>query len=443
MLGSTFTLITVTPHTIARVDVTTGKRIHVRSMTSTPRSSADATTLKAAVQCGLKLSKRKARKVCVLSTEMWTDIVHLPDDIKATLEGAELQQALALEAELASELPAFESRVAYWQLEDNNDGEGRWWTVQIANSELESIKNLAEQSGGCLIGFAHPGAATMMTSECRQVEHVREALEHWASEDIHHFFEQVEDKIPAEVNAWATDWNRVLFELAEDDSAPVIRLEVPVWNKGQQIRSAIAMTIMSAAVCGAIHHWNTNRLSKIRTSISDLETEQRERAQVQKSHTELTTKLNSLNKELKVVRNNRENLEESLQLATTVRSMESARWVVLMDGICDAVDSDCWLQKIESTAHETRLIGVTTDNAAAHRFASQLETALTGSVWQVLPAETQADGIGLIRFTVVLNVAQTKGPDGTVSNEKVSNLIKALRSIKSVQIANSGEENLP
>jgi Tfp pilus assembly protein PilN len=75
--------------------------------------------------------------------------------VAAALDGEELEQAIALEAETYSGISAFESRLGMKRLPEDVSGESRWWVTQIAQSDWHDVDQTVRRFGGRLGGLGH------------------------------------------------------------------------------------------------------------------------------------------------------------------------------------------------------------------------------------------------------------------------------------------------
>ncbi len=97
------------------------------------------------------------RGVLVLTTEVWTQTLSLHRGQVSGLARAELEQALAFEAEPFSGLSALESVLGFCD-SGARDGTASFWIVQLARGEREAVLRVVKEGGARLQGIAHPGA---------------------------------------------------------------------------------------------------------------------------------------------------------------------------------------------------------------------------------------------------------------------------------------------
>ncbi len=121
MFGAKLTLIVLTSQRLARIDLAgPRRRLRVERAMSCPRNASSelAASVAIAYRLGeLPSAKRSpfalgaphSRSVIVLSDDIWNDSIQLPLDVTVLLQENELQQALALEAENYSGIPALQS----------------------------------------------------------------------------------------------------------------------------------------------------------------------------------------------------------------------------------------------------------------------------------------------------------------------------------------------
>ncbi|MEM6363591.1 MAG: PilN domain-containing protein [Planctomycetota bacterium] len=163
-MSQQLTLLLITGSQLARVDLVRGRRKKVKNIWFRERIKGE--TIATLADAAIRLGPKKTGDVWVLSSDFWTGIVHLAADVSRSLEGAELEQAIALEAETYSGISAFDSRLGTKPMPPAEMGERRWWVTQIAQSDWIDVKDTITQFGGKLAGMGH--AALGSLPECSQ-----------------------------------------------------------------------------------------------------------------------------------------------------------------------------------------------------------------------------------------------------------------------------------
>jgi Tfp pilus assembly protein PilN len=226
--------------------------------------------------------------------------------------------------------------------------------------------------------------------------------------------------------------------------AGLARLVIPA--AGQSLSNAQRMTIggalalLTACGCAANHLRTHQQIGQATLAISRLEQEQATQDQMVSALKSGESRLAQLRQEVAQVDMQRQQLERDLSIADATHAQQSLRWVALLDALAEASDSDCWLQRLESTPSRAILTGVAVDNSAAHRFASGLERGLRDCGWVVLPAETKRGGNNLITFRIVIDAKFTAvDADGGMTLSQSATPVRHERTASHVQPAGRRE----
>ena len=108
MFAHCHTILLITRQVLARIDLTGRRRLRVKQIWTQP--SCDYDTILSELSRTLKLGTRRPSHVTVVSPDFWTDVPSVPADVAAIAKANEINQALALEAEVESGQSAFDSR---------------------------------------------------------------------------------------------------------------------------------------------------------------------------------------------------------------------------------------------------------------------------------------------------------------------------------------------
>lgn len=107
------------------------------------------------VEAALRLGGGRARRVLLLTTEVWTQTLPLPAGAAAGMGDEEVAQALAFESEPFSGISAFDSLGACLPLPRGAE-EPQFWFTQVPASVREQLDYVVGEAGGKLVGIAHP-----------------------------------------------------------------------------------------------------------------------------------------------------------------------------------------------------------------------------------------------------------------------------------------------
>ncbi|MEO1528861.1 MAG: PilN domain-containing protein [Planctomycetota bacterium] len=162
------TLLLITGSQLARVDVTVGKNPRVQGVWTLERLPGESIATLA--DAALRLGPKKCGEVFLLCHEFWTGVIHLASDVAGALDGDELDQAIALEAETYSGVSAFESRLGTKPLPRDASGESRWWVTQVPQADWNEVNQAVQQFGGKLAGIGHPSLAAFPSAIQRSSE---------------------------------------------------------------------------------------------------------------------------------------------------------------------------------------------------------------------------------------------------------------------------------
>ena len=154
MSKSAITILLITREGLVRADLSRGKKVSLAGVWHQPRP--DVPDLPSLVEAALHLGPRPARKVYVLTTDLWTQTLELPLHKSTGVNAAELAKALNFEAEALSGLSAFEAVVDQVPL-GSHEGLRAHWLVQARSADLDLIDDVVRKAGSKLIGVGHPG----------------------------------------------------------------------------------------------------------------------------------------------------------------------------------------------------------------------------------------------------------------------------------------------
>ncbi len=147
-MRTSLTILLITADRLIRADVR-GSNCRVAEQ---PRPAVD--DLPSLVEAALRLGEGRARRVLLLSTELWTQTLPLPVGA-AGMSDDEVARALAFESEPFSGISAFDSLGTCLPLPRGPD-EPQFWLTQVPASTREQLDYVVGEAGGKLVGIAHP-----------------------------------------------------------------------------------------------------------------------------------------------------------------------------------------------------------------------------------------------------------------------------------------------
>jgi len=107
------------------------------------------------VEAAVNLGPRPARKIWVLSSDLWTQTLSVPLVKVDRLTDSDLAQALAFEVEELSGVPGLESVLAPVRMVDEG-GQRTFWISQAPLEQLHQAEDAVQRAGGRLVGLCHP-----------------------------------------------------------------------------------------------------------------------------------------------------------------------------------------------------------------------------------------------------------------------------------------------
>lgn len=409
MLAPSHTLLIHTAKVIARVDLTGPRQLRLRNCWMCPAS--ESLSLPAIAATALKLGPRRAGRVWMFSTDFWTEPVTLPPDLCAMLSGHELLQALALEAEAHSGISAFDSQVAASPIRPSQTGrsqnsmptpgEGAWWVTQIPTADVDQLSQAVRAGGARLAGLAHPAAGYLASSGD---EAQPSNLATWCGQSQAMKLDCDAD-VAATSEAWqelVDQWRHALSRRAA--AAPlVVATAGGALTESHQLALGLGLAMLAACGAAAAHVQTHRQIARADQAIAELDSEQTALEKAQGAIKSSQARLTLLRQEVSHADGQRQKLQRDLEAAEAMHARQSLRWTALLGAVSAAGRDDCWLRQLESSPARATLTGLALDNAAAHRFASELEQTLADCGWAVLPAETTLDSNQLVAFRIVLD----------------------------------------
>ena len=376
-----YTLVLITNRLIARIDVRVRVKVNIDSFQTAERPKN--VSIGKLIETVLEMGPKKTHPVWLYSSDFWTGSIRIPSDLYGIANADELNQAAILEAETQSGIPAFQSKVAMSQIENDSFGDPQFWVTQIQEDLLNGIQQAFRSSEVKWLGIAHPALTCPdpLSDSQRSLEGLESELG---------------------IRTWARDIAMVCS--AQVPSTPCFAVPVKLMTQQSQTIWAATALLLTVAACAYASIQDKNTLKQIeQKSLSHLD--QKEMAEslnraLQTAESSLdekrkkvqadTIRLNTLSKELELIRFNQSTLHGHCSN--------------LMDAIANSADSDSWLQSIESNASRTTLKGLSLSEASAHRFASGLELQPKLAGHTVSPAQIRQLESDLIEFSIEIEL---------------------------------------
>ena len=389
MFNHSHTILLITRQVLARIDLRGKRRLSVKQVWTAPGRDYDA--ILPEVSRALKLGTRRPGRVTVLSPDFWTGLLSIPADVVAIASANEINQALALEAEVDSGYSAFDAKTNVLRIAgDDRNEDCQWCVSQVPLNQIQELSRSLRSLGTRLHGIAHPIAA-YLSPEHSSVEAAQGLLESWREQS---------PSDAAQVQTLATAWANCLSHPAQHTL--LVLSDSQSTNNSQPIALTVALAMFAAGGCG-LWHWQTQQSLTLATqAIERLEKQQSQREATEAALKDAEATAVQLRQEVTKTQVIRLAAERQLQLAGAVHSLHNRRWLALVDALAEAANENCWVQKLESDSVQTIVHGLALDNAAANEFAGRLELALNGSGWRTAPAATEVSPHKLIAFRIIL-----------------------------------------
>lgn len=451
--GGRITILLITSERLVRADVRPGRASECR-VYQQPRPPSD--DLPSLVEAALHLGPKRVGRVLVLSSDFWTQTLALGSAVAAGMSNVELVQALAFEAEPFSGISALDSRLCPVPTQDEGDQQ-RFWITQIPAALEEDIRYVVRQSGGRLLGVAHPAGlglplaqAHAAASAWRRVElwpesivclhsqpasavamHVNNSspqAKTWAQEAeswLGGFVAPKSTEVligtsafpPSEVHSQAASVDGEVFDLAEDDvlrnwlaawaaevtgrtpRVPLIRPVAKPIPDSTRLLIGCAIGAVALATCVGHHFWVSSAKQQIAEQLAVLEEPAERLAEIEKQAKEVQEQLASLEGEATA-------LQDDLTRCRQALGAQRHRVARLLASLTRNDPNDYVLQAIESDRDGLRVHGICTNPEHANRLAMALDRQLRPLGLRVhLPekeAQYVATGQGAYRFELLI-----------------------------------------
>ncbi len=397
-----YTLLLVTRSMVARIDFIGRGKPKVSQIWSEQPFHFES--FQGAVAHAIQLGPKTLGRLSIASPEFWTDIIQLSTDVVAIATPQETRHALAMEAEVESGIPAFDSRVACQRLLCEDQPRIPFCSTQVENSLVADLVKLAPKYKTRLHSLTHPIAFAGIDSSV-SLSLTSDALAWW-NDPQSDFSQKLEDfsSEACKVFGRRTDLTPMLIVPSKDRS------------RAKQIALCVSVSALTVGGCAAWNLHSRQQLEATLTTIDQLEKQQQVSTISAAAIKRAETKLVNLRKETQEADDWRASIEGQLNLASEIQQRQNARWSRLIDSLAQEA-KDCWVQRIESNVNFTTVHGVAISNAEAHAFAARLEQALSADGWLLSPATTSLLEGGLFQFSISLK--QTNAPQQTDRSNEI------------------------
>lgn len=379
----TYTFVLITNRILARVDVRVRAKVTIDSVETT--AIPDDASLETLVESALAMGPKRTGPVWLFSNRFWTGTISIPSDLHEIANGDELNQAVLLEAETQSGIPAFQSKVAMTRIKNDPHGDPQYWVTQALDTELEEIEKAFCQAKTKWAGIAH------IANHCPTNP----------SEDTNPIEPSLDNEL--ELRNWAEEAVKELS--AKIATRPYFAPPVEVLSPKTQTLLATVIASLTVLVCALVYLCDRNALQQIEqlSLNASKQNDSVEALSRQLQKAELNVEENR--KKLLDEQTRLDNLKKEFELNRFNQSLISGHCANLIDAIANSADADSWLQSIESNANKTILKGLSLNEASAHRFASGLEQQPKLVGHTVSPAQINPLENDLIQFSIVIDLA--------------------------------------
>ncbi len=455
------TILLITHDRLVRADLRPGRTASVADLHEERRPAAD--DLPSLVEAALRLSRTRPGNVWILSSELWTQVLSLPADSFSGLKQEEITRALGFEAEPFSGINALEAAAAQVQLPDEGP-QRAFWLTEVSVVQLQQIEEIVEQSGGRLLGMAHPGGLPRPLCLPRDKQETWQRVELWpgaiiciegganrrstvsvrnsdpkpgrweadveawrasrpavaATESLHGASGVALDELPAEnrlsleeraaTEAFLTAWADALG--GGSLAVPLVTLPKPPMSTSTRRAITVAAALTALAACIAMQlgvNAYLNRRSaetaRLRKPVQQLAQIKSEGDKLQKQKTELSATCKTL--------------QDDLDHYQQVRRAQQQRLASLLGVLARRSPEQAVIRKIDGTQDEIVLHGMCLEllspDALAGGLAKDLAEALGPQGWQVqLPSKHSQEMLaagGPWEFEIHIEDPEAKQPE--------------------------------
>lgn len=379
---------------IARVDLGGRDYRVVTGHWSIARGNADS--LAAALERGLRLGDHGAGKVLVTTDACWQGVITLDAEVVDAIADDELQQALMLEAENDSGIPAFESRIGF--VEDTSILDvSAWSVVQLESSEIDSLKRVAKRCGATLLGVLADPVSTSTDDDpdlrgtSQSVPEPMVQRSPVAEDDPDHLH---------------PDMLTIVREVLTNpkSSIPWIRLDGGRSQRTVQGIMTTGMIIATSAVCFALDSYCQRMLQQERSSLAEYKHWQTQTRDRSRSSEELDRQIQQLRQQRAAALSEREAKWVSRRRRAIASESARRRPVELLQALQRTQNEAHWVSNIRLNEDGTAsVVGLALSSDIVVRLNRSLAEHLTDSTWQIQSMENRPlSDSKLVQFEIEL-----------------------------------------
>lgn len=423
-MGTRLTILLLLPDRVVRADFTGRASPTLVGLWRGTLVDADSDMV-SAVEAALGLGPRRLGRVCVLSTDVWTQCVGLPVRAVAGLDREPVTQALAYEAEAASGISGADSSLGFCDL-GVVQGERRYWLCQMSAQDLAQLEAAVARHGGKLAGVAHP-AGCVAPRDRDAAEHPR--VELWPAHIVSFGAGEVE-VVAADPRLvpWRTVLQPLLREhdasliehlacsadlLSPDDRAPAWRTlddepalrawlassaaavappapGVPVIRPAARSMSArqrdlltLALMLAVLLACAGHYAWLGQRRQRDQHAVDQAKARST-------SYTRLTKQAAVMQAQAKTLQAQVAWLEQQETARESAYTAQRRRWAALLTLLSQYCGRDTVVQQITAKGYDVTIAGFCLHPSAASDLASRLQGELARLNWRVQPPVKRA-----------------------------------------------------
>ena len=432
MPRSSLTILLITRDLLVRADFKTGAEVRPVGVWQEPRPAVE--DLPSLVEAALRLGPKRAGRVWVLSTEVWTQTMDLPAETVAGLGDEELNRSLGFEAEPLSGIGAFDARTTHVEL-PGEAGARRFWIAQVLTAHLEQIEYLAEQAGGRLAGVAHPGGlpepisqAGARTGAWHRVELWPDAIVCLSGQTGHPVAVRVINSDP-KAGRWRTEleghrprqpsgavreilcgtgsvaaseldanhvttvddqvgveqWLRAWAERLSGrvPGVPLIRAPKRPLSAARRRGLAVVLGLVALAICIGQSMFIQSQRKDLQARIEALAEPKKQFDALVKQAGELEEQRTGLDQEVLTLRGDLERCDQVLRA-------QQRRFARLLAALAEQGDDGILVQRIDCSGDEVAIRGICLRPELANRLASGIDESVAPLGWQAEPSTKEA-----------------------------------------------------
>lgn len=366
----------VTFDSVARIDLRIGKSVEPLRSWRVDRSPQSE--LGEAVRSGLLLGPKKCGRVYVLSDELWSGPISLDKQIVDAVTDDQLEQTLALEAEHASGISAFESRLGYVR-NKSIDGKPTWWVTQAELAQLDSTETLIPKWAGMVHGIA--STATTLSRNGDQ-----ELTDTSTSEACSGL-----------AKAWLTRY------LSTDCDVPCIQMSTNTWIANHRTLISILSFVAALAISVTAYAITNRQLSDEKANLTQL------LALEKQTQTKIDQREQRVRQVQEIAIQHQEAQRRHLERLDQIRKQELAfaatrkRPLQLLSALLSTADGSHWIQRIDLNDSRSVISGIAVDSISVTKLAEDLESELGSAEWTVWPSVMKVEAATrLVHFEMTI-----------------------------------------